>query len=606
MRTRFHRVMALVAALLATIGLFVWASLGALREYFASHAAERAVIEVRRSQQEVHDLQRQRGLAVLNSRSDAAFDGFSVRIAALNHTVSIREAGALRDGMRMLHAAGEVKEAVAQQRGFLSGIFAAGEFSPREYARFTAIRADREAWLEEFDRVASERQRVALYTALASPEVARYEDIALGGVQGRLPAEADPAKWWASASLVVDRLHIAQQSLADDLIAQARQTRAAAVREVGLSLVLAVLASSGEVLLFIRRHQSSSPDAAATLVTEINSKLLGGATTDECWQFVAQRLTELSAASGVLVLCRHGRRFTAWLGPGVEVLAKLRLTVDDPSLADVLHTGQTLVVDDLSEHSWARGLGPGVAVPMRARRRVRGVLLAVREKGDFPFAADEVAELRMLTSHAAVALELAENQEAKRRSEVLDDRDRIALDMQQLVMRRLVGVGMALQGVLKLITQPRVRERVERAVTQLDEIVLQMRVSIFDLQANGEDGLRRRLLDTVGDLVDGTDVLPVLRVPTAVDALVPDVLIDDVEAAVRELVGSVARHAGATELRLTVQVSDRVTVTVLHDGARLAGFGDVRSRAAELGGVFSVGRDLDGGTRITWLVPLPD
>ncbi|MBY8853586.1 histidine kinase, partial [Saccharothrix sp. MB29] len=106
----------------------------------------------------------------------------------------------------------------------------------------------------------------------------------------------------------------------------------------------------------------------------------------------------------------------------------------------------------------------------------------------------------------------------RRLVDLLEDRDRIARDLHDHVIQRLFATGMSLQGAVASIREPRVRERVQKAVVQLDETVLEIRTSIFDLQA-AEDvpGLRRRLLDLVAELTEDVELTPTVRMSGTVD-----------------------------------------------------------------------------------------
>lgn len=599
-------------ALLATFALLIWSVFGLLRELRATSAAIDSAADLARVGQQVHDLQRERGLATLRDNG-SLFDDYSSRIAALGEQQPAALRAALPDRFRAVRAAGDVKEAIAQERGYLSRIFTAGEFRQGQYERFVAMQVRREIALVEFDRAATEGQRVALYRVLnseAAVRVARYEAIAISGAQGRLPERVDPVAWWAAATQVVDELHTAHQAFTGDAAAQAQELRGSVLRDIGIAVALATLAVIAELALLFRRNRAKAPDAAG-LVTEINSKLLGGASIDDCWEHVANRLTELTPASCVLImLSSDGRmRFAACVGPGADELLGMRIAVESSDLADVAATGAPLVIDDITRHVWATSttLGPGAAVPLRSRRQVCGVLLAARNRGDAQFHREDVDRLVSLCGPATVALVLAENQEAKRRTVLLDDRDRIAQDMYYLVMRRLMTIGITLQGVLKLISSPHAQYRVETAIDQLDETMRQMRSSIFELQVAGEYGLRQQLLELVVEAVDGTDLLPVISMPGTVDTLVPETVATHVVVVVREAVGAIVKHARAKELAVSIELTEWLTISVVHNGsagAFGAVLGELERRAAVLDGTCSVYHDDVGRTELTWVTPL--
>ena len=66
---------------------------------------------------------------------------------------------------------------------------------------------------------------------------------------------------------------------------------------------------------------------------------------------------------------------------------------------------------------------------------------------------------------------------------MLQDRERIARDLHDLVIQRLYATGMSLQGAMPLVGRPEVADRVSRAVDALDDTIGDIRSAIFALQA---------------------------------------------------------------------------------------------------------------------------
>jgi signal transduction histidine kinase len=194
---------------------------------------------------------------------------------------------------------------------------------------------------------------------------------------------------------------------------------------------------------------------------------------------------------------------------------------------------------------------------------------------------------------------------------VLADRVRIARDMHDHVIQRLFATGMSLQGALMWVNHPEAKRRVQKAVNSLDETVLEIRTSIFDLQAaSGDTGLRRRLLDIVAELTEGDAISPAVRMSGTIDNLVPDHIGEHAEAVVRELVSNALRHARATQLTLTVEAGDALVISMVDNGVGMppqvarSGLRNLEQRAAGYGGTCVAADEPGGGTRVTWQVPL--
>jgi signal transduction histidine kinase len=323
---------------------------------------------------------------------------------------------------------------------------------------------------------------------------------------------------------------------------------------------------------------------------------------------------ELAAANNVSVLLADGpdQRLRAIAHAGAS-LVEGAIDPSETVLADVLASGAPMLVEDLEGLFGSPGteLGACVIVPMRAGTTVTGLLVTVREKGAVPFGPDLMPLLASLADQTVVALEFGENQKARRLVDVLEDRDRIARDLHDHVIQRLFATGMSLQGSLTWATHPEVRRRVQKAVNSLDETVLEIRTSIFDLQAADDDtGLRRRLLDIMAELTEGATLTPAVRMSGTIDNLVPDHIGEHAEAAVRELVSNALRHSRATDLTLTVEAGDALVISMVDNGVGMppqvarSGLRNLEQRAAGYGGSCTVADEPGGGTRVTWRVPL--
>ncbi|MBM7814631.1 signal transduction histidine kinase [Saccharothrix algeriensis] len=385
-------------------------------------------------------------------------------------------------------------------------------------------------------------------------------------------------------------------------------------------VVLTALAAAAGVAVENARlfERSRMRERWLEATAEVNAELLGGASSGDALHLIAQRTRELSGASLSLIVLAEGvgeRRLRTAAGAGAQAEGLVGTAFAEAAsfVGEVLDSGAPMLIEDLDGRlgDASVDVGPGVAVPLRAGTSVTGVLLVARGKGGARFGAEQVPLLASFADQAAVALEFAENQRARRLVDVLEDRDRIARDLHDHVIQRLFATGMSLQGALGAIGEPRVRERVRKAVVSLDETVLEIRTSIFDLQAADDaPGLRRRLLDLVSELTADVAITPTVRMSGTVDNSVPDHVAEHAEAVVREAVGNVVRHARAGEVVVTVEAADALVISVVDDGVGMpehvarSGLRNLEQRAVGLGGSCAVLAEPGGGTRLTWRVPL--
>ncbi|HEV2780003.1 MAG TPA: GAF domain-containing protein [Actinophytocola sp.] len=379
--------------------------------------------------------------------------------------------------------------------------------------------------------------------------------------------------------------------------------------------VLVALAAAAGVAVDNARlfEQSRTRERWLAATAEINERLLHGASIGESLWLVASRARELSSADWVLIMLPSEADLIVQAVAGELPAELIGVRVDAPLFADPVTR-----IDDLatalrdSLGSAADGFGPGLAVRLPGTD-VAGGLLAVRGKGQRQFPPDQEPVLGSFANQAAMALEFAETQRARRLLDVLADRDRIAEDLHDHVIQRLFATGMSLQGTVRRITDPEAARRVGQAVEQLDATVREIRTSIFDLHTTPEDSavsLRRRLLDVVAELSSGTGVAPAVRISGAVDTLVPDAVGDHVVAVLSDALTNAVLHARANEITVVIEAGAELVLDVVDNGIPLpaeiarTARQSAQRRAEHCGGSADLGIPAAGGNQLTWRAPL--
>jgi signal transduction histidine kinase len=257
--------------------------------------------------------------------------------------------------------------------------------------------------------------------------------------------------------------------------------------------------------------------------------------------------------------------------------------------------------------------GPALAMPLRVGESTAGVLLVLRGPEAAGFDEHQLQVVSAFADQAALALQRAEIQAARRELDMLADRDRIARELHDHVIQRLFGIGLAMQGTHRRTKSPTVAQRMIEHIHQLQEVIQEIRTAIFHLQGSELSGvtrLRTRLHDVVTELTEETPIRTTIRMSGPLDVLPTD-LGEHAEAVLREAVSNAVRHAKAVELTVTVSVDDHLVIEVSDDGVGIpetvarSGLNNLRQRAAEAGGSCTAGRLGGGGTRLTWTAPLP-
>ena len=190
---------------------------------------------------------------------------------------------------------------------------------------------------------------------------------------------------------------------------------------------------------------------------------------------------------------------------------------------------------------------------------------------------------------------------------VVQDRDRLAADLQGSVVQRIFAAGLSLQSILAMVTQTEVRRRVEASVADLDDAIRLLRQAIFGLENRmATQGLRHRVLHLCAEV----SPVPEITFAGPVDDALLSEDADRLLGLLGVALGLVETPAGQTFI--CVEAAERLGVIVTATGLQLpSANGDgstrdlasLRERAREDGIAIEVEPVADG-TRLAWSVPL--
>jgi signal transduction histidine kinase len=307
-------------------------------------------------------------------------------------------------------------------------------------------------------------------------------------------------------------------------------------------------------------------------------------------------------------------------GRGAGSLIGARVPAATSLAARAMQEGTTVTIPDMTAdpdvlaEARAVGFGPGIYLPMQAEDGPIGSLVLAREREADPFNPAEVAAAEVFASAAGIVLALGSARDALEGLKISAEHERIARDLHDTVIQRLFALGMRLQAAERLADPP-VAERIRATVDSIDEVIREIRETIFDLnRPRGSAGgdVRSSFRQVVHELTESLHFEPRLAFRGPVETVVDDSLLAQLVSVLRESLSNISRHAEATtadvvlaagEANLTLSVSDD-GVGIPEEPAAGHGLANMGARAEQLGGTLSVIRRSPRGTLVQWSVPV--
>ncbi|MET9625968.1 GAF domain-containing protein [Lentzea sp. NPDC006480] len=376
----------------------------------------------------------------------------------------------------------------------------------------------------------------------------------------------------------------------------------------------ALATAAGSAIGHLDRYERTRKrEAWLRAATEVTTNLLTGTTgRDALYQVATTARQTADAHFAALALPDHHGDLVIEVADGGAYDAEGMKVPREGSVSyRVYESGQAECHD---EGTVPTVPGPCAVVPLAVGDRTIGVLILARRRGEPKFDDKDLAEA--FAAQAALVLEFTRAQGDTERLAVLEDRDRIARDLHDLVIQRLFGLGLGLQGLTST------NAKISGFVEEVDHTIREIRRTIFSLQEppSGSTSLRGQLLNAVHDSARLLGFEPDVSLEGPLDTVVPDKLRPDLLATLREALTNVVRHARARHVAVAVSVNrtmTRLELTVKDDGRGLpltddsggaphhaGGLANMAARARRHHGDCAVDSIPGAGVSITWFAPL--
>lgn len=388
-------------------------------------------------------------------------------------------------------------------------------------------------------------------------------------------------------------------------------------------LVIALAAAAGVAIENARLFEDAGRrqqwrEASMDVTGDLMVKLLDAPV--DGMQLICERALETSKAALALIAIAGegdaGMYCAAAAGDNAALISGWTLSADSPVLLEVLATGKSRMVDDVTEilgSDMSEGLASGLVAALGPRGPNQGILLLARRSGAERFPQVDVQMTGIFGSHVALSLELSRAHGLREQLAVFADRDRIARDLHDVVIQRLFAAGLSMQSLRRFTTEPVAHERINTVTAELDETIQELRNTIYSLRTTTEDNelLTGRLLRTVQEGARTLTFTPRIQFSGAIDLQVPQSVGEHLLAVLTEGLSNAVQHAQAGSIEISVSSdADFVELLIRDDGCgfsgttRRSGLTNLEHRARQLNGALEIESRQGEGTKLKWSVPL--
>jgi len=245
-------------------------------------------------------------------------------------------------------------------------------------------------------------------------------------------------------------------------------------------------------------------------------------------------------------------------------------------------------------------------------------VLSVATRSKTPIDEHDIRLLTAVANWAALAIENARLHQNARRLAVLEERERIGMDLHDGIIQSIFGVGLSLENISHLVREnpQKAQDGIKHAIDDLNQTIRDLRAYILDLrprQLNGEslmDGLKRLVTEyrahTLSEAIltgpqDGLNNFPQSHATVLFHIC-------------QESLANAAKHAGAKRVDISVwETSDRVLMEVRDNGRGFDmetmtsslghGLANMQTRARNVGGEVDISSKRNEGTTVLAWVP---
>jgi signal transduction histidine kinase len=319
---------------------------------------------------------------------------------------------------------------------------------------------------------------------------------------------------------------------------------------------------------------------------------------------------------------KGGLRFFKVSGMTPEQVARLdHLPVGKGLIGAIMHDRSTIRLEEMADDPRSAGFCRAhpkmtslLGVPIQVKQQLFGTLYLCDRVDGQPFSEDDAWLVETLAGYAALAIAGMQLNEQQQRLTLLEERERIGMDLHDGVIQSLYAMGMRLD--LMRLSGDVQTEAIPDVIDNLNEVIEDIRRYIMNLQR--KDAPQKTIRELLQEIISRFSTSESLSIELDAPELPPrftPATFEAITQMVNEAVSNAVRHAEANVVRVSADRQEReLVITVAdngkgfdpehleyHDGL---GLRNMQQRAALHGGHIEIDTAPNEGTRLTIRVPV--
>ena len=294
-------------------------------------------------------------------------------------------------------------------------------------------------------------------------------------------------------------------------------------------------------------------------------------------------------------------------------------------IGELMNTEIPLRVPKIQEHPRSSGFPEHhpdmvsfLGVPIRALNRQFGQIYLTEKIDATEFTADDEKIIQMLAAYAAAAIQNARLHENTHRLAVLEERDRIGMDLHDGIIQSIYGVGLSLESALHSFEEDPedAKSRIQHSIEGLNQAIRDLRAYILDLRPRqmGSEGLMSGLNRLITEFRANT-LAAVQLTGTEHDLKdLPQPHSMVLFHICQQALANIAKHAKAKQVDISLWSTDERLLMEIHDNGKgfemetmnmMIGHGlaNMQTRARSVGGDVDISSVVGEGTTVLAWVP---